>query len=176
VQRALPPGAAPEVLTWEQQNAVFLGAVDLERAMMTLVLFVVMLIAAFLIYATLNMMVAQKVKDIGILTALGGAPAAVGAIFTRCGFVIGVLGGLLGLGAGILSTIWLDAFDKWMLHTFGFELFPSEMFDLPQIPYQLESGWIALVALAALALSLLVAWRPARRAARMHPVEALSYE
>jgi lipoprotein-releasing system permease protein len=144
--------------------------------MMTLVMFVVMLIAAFLIYATLNMMVTQKVKDVGILSALGGAPAAVGAIFTRCGFVIGALGGAAGMAAGTLSAIYLDTFDKWMHDTFGFELFPREMFDLPHIPYQLEPALIVQVALAALGLSLLVAWLPARKAARMHPVQALAYE
>ncbi len=165
-----------EVLTWRGQNRVILDAVDLERAMTTVVLLAVMLIAAFLIYATLHMMVTQKIKDIGILTALGGAPAAVGSVFTQCGFVIGLLGSLSGTALGILSVIELNPINDWMTRTFGVALFDHSLFDLPEIPYQLEPMWIIKVAVLALAMSLLVAWLPARKAARMNPVKALSYE
>lgn len=168
--------AGAEVLTWEQQNVVFLDAVEHERAMMTLVLFAVMLVAAFLIYATLHMMVTQKVKDIGILSALGGAPSGVGAIFTRCGTVIGVLGCALGVVAGVLSLHWLNPVNDWLSRQFGVELFPATMFDLPQIPYVIDPGWLAGIPIAALGLTLVVSWLPARKAARMPPVKALSYE
>jgi ABC-type lipoprotein release transport system permease subunit len=169
-------GAAPEVLTWEEQNKVFLDAVEVERAMMTLVLFVVMLIAAFLIYAVLNMMVTQKVKDIGILTALGGTAGGVGGIFVCCGFVIGILGATLGAGLGVLALHYLNPVNDWLGQNVGFELFPRMMFDLPSIPYVLEPAWIAGIPTTAFLLTLLVAWLPARKAARMHPVQALSYE
>ena len=165
-----------EVLTWREQNTVILDAVDLERAMTTAVLFAVMLIAAFLIYATLHMMVTQKTKDIGILTALGGGPCEVGSVFTRCGLVIGVLGASTGVVLGVVSVIQLNPINDWMQREFGIALFDHSLFDLPAIPYRLEPGWIAQVAIAALAMSLLVAWLPARKAARLSPVKALSYE
>jgi lipoprotein-releasing system permease protein len=174
--KPLPPEAKPEVLTWEQQNAVFLDAVDAERAMMTAVMFAVMLIAAFLIYATLHMMVSQKVKDIGILTALGGSPRGVGQIFTRCGLVIGVVGTTCGAAAGIAFLRVLNPLDRWMLATFDVALFPPDLFDLQEVPYRVETAWVVGFALGALVLTLVVAWLPARKAARMHPVEALSYE
>ncbi|MGE3173588.1 MAG: ABC transporter permease [Planctomycetota bacterium] len=172
----LPPEAHPEVLTWEQQNQVFLDAVDTERSMMTVVLFAVMLIAAFLIYATLNMMVTQKVKDIGILTALGGAPRGVGQIFTRCGLVIGAVGAGAGVLLGLLTLWQLNAMNEWLFAHIGFELFPRTLFDLPKVPYRVDPEWVVGVAVFAFLLTLLVAWIPARKAARMHPVEALSYE
>lgn len=168
----LVPGGKVSVLDWEEQNDVFLGATTVERAMMKIVLFVVMLIAAFLIYATLSMMVTQKVKDIGILGALGGAPASVGSVFVFCGFVIGVTGGLIGAGAGVLTTIWLNE----ILDALHLQLFPADMFDLARLPVELDLAWVVQVTLLALALSLLVAWLPARRAARMDPVQSLSYE
>jgi lipoprotein-releasing system permease protein len=144
--------------------------------MTTAVLFAVMLIAAFLIYATLHMMVTQKTKDIGILTALGGGPGDVGSVFTRCGLVIGVLGASSGVVLGVVSVVQLNPINDWMQREFGIALFDHSLFDLPAIPYRLEPGWIAQVAVAALAMSLLVAWLPARKAARLSPVKALSYE
>ena len=172
----MPTGCKPEVLTWEQQNAVFLDAVDTERAMTTLVLFAVMLIAAFLIFATLHMMVTQKTKDIGILTALGGSQRGVGQICTRCGMVIGAFGVVGGVGLG-LATLWnLNPINDWLFESIGFELFPRTLFDLPKVPYRIETPWLVGVAAAAFVLTLFVAWVPARMAARMHPVKALSYE
>lgn len=176
VAAVLPPGARPEVVTWREQNKVYLDAVEHERAMMGAVLFAVMLIAGFLIFATLHVMVTQKTKDIGILTALGGSPRGVGAVFTRCGMVIGVVGCCSGAALGVLSLWYLNPVNDWMSATFGVELFSRALFDLPQIPYRIEAGWVLLVVAAAFALTLLVAWLPARKAAHMHPVQALAFE
>ncbi len=175
-RQVLPPGSAPEVLTWQQQNQVFLDAVEHERALMKLVLFAVMMVAAFLIHATLHMMVSTKVKDIGIVLAMGGEPRAVGAIFVLSAGVVAVLGCGIGLTAGIFSTIYLNPVNDWMLQTFGLEIFPRTLYDLPEVPWRLEPDWIAMVLGGALLLSLLAAWRPARQAARLQPVEALACE
>lgn len=173
---ALGQGTNPETLTWEQQNAVFLDAVDTERAMTTLVLLAVMLIATFLIFATLHMMVTQKTKDIGILCALGGSPRGIGQIFTRCGFVIGALGVVGGIGLGLLTLHSLNGINEWLFEQTGFELFPRTLFDLPKVPYRIEPTWTVAVAVGSFLLTLFVAWLPARKAARMQPVKALSYE
>ena len=165
-----------QVLTWEDQNSVFLGAVDQERGMMKLVLFAVMLVAAFLVYATLHMMVTQKTKDIGILSSMGATEGAIQTIFLLCGLAVSALGCTLGATFGYLSVIWLNPVNDWMFANFQTELFPRRLYNMDEVPYQLEGGWILTVILAAVILSLLVAWLPARRAARMEPVRALSYE
>ncbi len=165
-----------QVLTWEDQNRVFLGAVDQERGMMKLVLFAVMLVAAFLVYATLHMMVTQKTKDIGILSSMGATEGAIQTIFLLCGLAVSALGCTLGATFGYLSVIWLNPVNDWMFANFQTELFPRRLYNMDEVPYQLEGGWILTVILAAVILSLLVAWLPARRAARMEPVRALSYE
>jgi ABC-type lipoprotein release transport system permease subunit len=172
VRAALPPGSAPSVIDWQEQNAVFLQAVAHERSMMLVVLFVVMLIAAFLIYATQHMLVMQKIKDIGILCAVGGTPGGIGTIFLLSGFVIGTLGGAAGAGTGAATALWMNA----ALDLFGIEVFPKSMYDLQQIPYRINPEWIAIVFGVAVLLSLLVAWLPARRAARLQPIEALAHE
>jgi lipoprotein-releasing system permease protein len=177
VQKVLPAGSKPcLVVDWEQQNEVFLSAVAHEQGMMQFVLFVVMLVAAFVIYATLHMMVTQKIKDIGILAALGGSPSAIGAVFLLGGVTVGTLGTVLGIGIGIVSAIYLNDANDWFYATFELELFPRRLFDLPRVPCDLSPSWIAKVGIGALLLALVVAWLPARKAARLHPVTALSHE
>lgn len=163
-----------QVLSWEEQNAELLTAVDQERRMTMVCVFVVMLVAAFLIYATLHMTVTQKVHDIGILTALGATPGGVQAIFLLSGLVIAVVGCLLGAASGIAFTVNLNEINAFTRARFGFEFFPSNIYALDHIPYQLDPAWVAQVAGSALVLALVVAWLPARRAARLDPVQALA--
>lgn len=170
--RALLPAAHPSVLTWEQQNQVFLDAVAFERAMMKIVLGVVVLIAAFLVYATVSMLVTQKVKDIGVLCALGGAPAPVGGTFVLCGLVLGLVGSTLGAGLGVVCTLRLNE----ILGALGIQLFPPSMFDLERVPVQLDIPWVVQVSCGALLIALLSAWLPARQASRLDPVQALAHE
>jgi len=177
VQKVLPVGSAPcSVLDWERQNPVFLSAVAHEQSMMQFVLFVVMMVAAFVIYATLHMMVVQKWKDVGILAALGGTPRGIGAVFLLCGFVVAVVGAALGSAAGALSVHYLNDFNDWLFATFHVELFPRALFDLQRVPVRLETSWMVQVAIGSLLLALVVAFLPARKASRMNPVKALSYE
>ncbi len=177
VQAQLPPGSRPcSVLDWQQQNTVFLSAVATEQAMMQFVLFVVMLVAAFVIYAVLHMMVVQKWKDIGILAALGGTPRSIGAVFLLCGLVVAGLGAGLGTALGVLSALHLNDANDWLFAHTGLELFPRSLFDLQRVPVRLETAWLLQVAAGAILLALLVALLPARQAARMNPVQALSHE
>ncbi len=176
-QAVLRPGSAPcLVADWEEQNQVFLSAVAHEQGMMQFVLFVVMLVAAFVIYATLHMMVVQKVRDIGILAAIGGSPRGIGAVFLLGGLTVAVVGTLLGVGTGVLSALALNDVNDWLHAQTGLELFPRRLFDLREVPCRLAPSWIATVAIGAVVLALVVAFIPSRKAARMHPVEALSHE
>jgi len=97
-------------------------------------------------------------------------------VFVTCGAVVGALGTLLGNAAGLLSVRWLNPVNDWLFEHWQLELFPRRLFDLERVPCRLESEWIVQVAVGALALALLVAFVPARRAARMNPVKALAYE
>lgn len=177
VQALLGPGAAPcACYDWEEQNVVFLSAVAHEQGMMQFVLFVVMLVAAFVIYATLHMMVTQKVRDIGILAALGGSPRSIGGVFLFGGLAVALFGTALGVGIGLLSAVYLNAANDWLFAHTGLELFPRTLFDLKEVPCDLQPSWIAIVAIGAIVLSLVVAYLPSRQAARLHPVAALAHE
>ncbi|MBI5850790.1 MAG: ABC transporter permease [Planctomycetes bacterium] len=168
--------AGARVLTWEEQNRVYLGAVGQERAMMKLVLFAVMLVAASLVYGTQHMTVMQKIKDIGILSSMGASPRGVQQVFLLAGLVVGLLGCGLGVAGGLLSVHWLNDVNDWSRRQLGIELFPTELYALDRVPYAIEPVWVAQVAFAALCVAFLAAWFPSRRAARMDPVLALAYE
>lgn len=181
LQRALDLELEPlplriRVQTWAEANAAQLGSVEHQRSLMKLVLFVIMVVAAFLMYATLSMMVTEKTHDIGILTAMGASPAGVMVLFTACGFAIAVVGVMLGILVGCISSIYLDAFNHWMSSTFGIDLFPVRIYNLRHVPYDLDPQWIGIVSLVALAVGALVASVPAWRAARHDPLESLRTE
>lgn len=176
-QATLPAGSKPcSVLTWQEQNSVYLRAVAQEHVMMQLVLMIVMLVSAFVIYATLHMMVVQKIKDIGILAAIGGAPRSIGSVFLLTGTIVGVTGSLLGVLAGYLSSIWLNPVNDWLHANFNIEIFPRHLFDLQGVPCHLEPSWVVTVAVGAVILAIVVALIPARKASRMNPVTALAFE
>ncbi len=163
-----------KVLTWEEQNSTFLAAVDQERGMMKLILFAVMLVSAFLIYATLQMMVTHKIKDIGIITSMGAGQSGVLHIFLLTGIIIAVIGCTLGVSLGCLSAIYLNDANDFTKANLGFELFPTKIYSMDVIPYRLELTWIIQVVVGALITTLFSAWLPARKAARMEPVKALA--
>ena len=181
-------GDEGRILTWEEQNALYLSVVDQERGLMKLVLFAVILVSVFLIYATMHMMVTQKTKDIGILSSMGATRAGIRNIFLFCALIIATVGCLGGAAIGWLTAIFLDAIDRWVSSTTGtladwlgiegggIELFPRQLYALDEIPTQVEPSWVLQVSLGAFLMTLLAAWFPARRAASFEPVRALGYE
>ncbi len=140
---------------------------------MKMVLFVIMVVAAFLMYATLSMMVTEKTHDIGILTALGGSTWGVSSVFLACGLAITSIGSILGVITGCLSSIYLDNFNQFLKQSFEIDLFPTRIYNLKQVPYSLDPLWIMTVAGTAMGVGLVVSGLPAWRAARHDPLQSL---
>ena len=161
-------GSAYEVKTWMELNQTLFDALRLEKMTMSVILTLIVLVAAVNIVSTLIMMVIEKTRDIGILKAIGASSGSVRSIFVWQGVVIGVVGTALGLaGAWILV---------WLLETYQFIRLPSTIYYLDHLPVRIEwSDW-SLTACAAMLISLLATVYPARQAARLSPVEALRYE
>ncbi|MFQ5504737.1 MAG: ABC transporter permease, partial [Planctomycetota bacterium] len=101
-------GMRGRVYTWEERQVRFLTAVDVERGMMKLVLIVLMVVATFLIFATLSMMVTEKTRDVGILSSLGATRRGILAIFLFCGLAISTIGTAIGTVLGLLSLFYLN--------------------------------------------------------------------
>lgn len=181
IDRALRPLFPGRLLdhfayTWQELNEGILSAVDHQRSLMKLVLFVIMVVAAFLMFATLSMMVTEKTHDIGILTAMGATRRGVMQVFLSCGLAIVLLGSILGIATGCFSALYLDEFNRWLRASFDIDLFPPNIYNLKRVPHDLDPLWITQVAGMALGLGLLVSGLPAWRAARHDPLESLRNE
>jgi lipoprotein-releasing system permease protein len=161
------------VETWRQKNALFLASVAHQRGLLQIVLIVIMVVAAFLMLATLSMMVTEKVADIGILTALGGTPGGVAMVFLSCGAVITLCGIALGTAGGVITAIYLEEVRQALRWLTGIDLFPVEVYNLDRVPCAIDPWWLLQVAAMALVTGLVVSTVPAWRAARHDPLVSL---
>lgn len=163
-------------LTWRDRNANFLQNVEHQKFLMRLMLFVLVIVAGFLIFATLSMMVVEKIRDIGIVSALGGTRTGVLVIFAFSGLAIAVIGSSLGVLTAMWTCAHLNDFNVWLEKSFDIHLFRTSVYGLKEVPHVIEWLWVGTVCLVTLGLSCLSAIIPGFRAARMDPVKALRHE
>jgi lipoprotein-releasing system permease protein len=173
--RALVPREF-EIFDWTVDHATYFRAVRIEKTMMSLILLLIVAVAAFNIVAMLVMVVTDKRTDIAILRTFGAAPARVMGIFVTQGLVIGWLGVLLGIGLGVLIALNVDVIVPALEHTFNFQFMNSEVYYTTNIPADLKWPNVAWIGAAALLLTGCATLYPALRAARTAPAEALRYE
>lgn len=162
-----------EVLGWKHGDSQFFQAVQMERNVMFLILMLIILIASFNIISGLVMLVKDKTKDIAILKTLGASRFSVMRVFLFIGSSIGVVGTGLGVLLGLFITLHLDEVLKILQALTGQTIFDPEVYYLTHLPYQIHTGEVVTIALTAIALSVLAALYPSRRAARLDPVVAL---
>jgi lipoprotein-releasing system permease protein len=165
-----------EVHTWEEFRQTLLGAIENERALMGLMLGLVLLVAGFTVFAILSMMVTEKRRDIGVLTALGATPGGVMSTFMMIAFWDALIGASLGAIAGTWAAIEIDSIEQWLSSTFGLEIFNRDVYLFDTIPSVVEPIAVGAFVLAAFVCALLFAAWPAWRAARLDPLDALRYE
>ena len=165
-----------DVIDWTQDNATYFRAVRMEKTMMSIILLLIVAVAAFNIVAMLVMVVTDKRTDIAILRTLGTSPRRVMGVFITQGLVIGWAGVALGIVLGLVIAFHVDTIVPFLQHTFGFQVMDSEVFLDPTIPSHVRWPNIATVGIASLALTAFATVYPALRAARTAPAEALRYE
>lgn len=161
------------VQTWREKNAMFLASVAHQRGLLQIVLIVIMVVAAFLMLATLSMMVTEKVGDIGILTAMGGTPRGVTMVFLACGLVITAVGVVVGITGGIVTGVYLEEIRQALRWATGIDLFPIDVYNLDRVPCSIEPLWLLQVAAMAFGTGAIVSALPALRAARHDPLVSL---
>ena len=174
LQPKMPAGAT--VTDWTRSNAAFFHAVEVEKRVMFIILALIILVAAINIVSTLAVAVADRQADIAILRTMGAAPGSIVRIFMVQGMVIGVLGTLAGLVAGVLTALNIDVIVPAIENAFRFKIFAKDVYLIPDLPSDLQGGDVAAVVLMALVLSFLATIYPSWRAARVNPAEALRYE
>lgn len=174
LHKLLGPGFS--VRSWMDLNRTFFSALKVEKTVMTILLSLITLVAAFNIVSTLTMIIMEKTKDIGILRALGATQGAIRSIFLIQGFVVGAFGIMIGAASGLVLAFHLNQVSDFLERNFGISVFPSDIYYFDQIPTQINSSDVFVITALALLLSLLAGLYPADRAARLDPVQALRYE
>lgn len=173
VARALGVGPARD---WTVEHAAYFRAIRLEKTMMTVILLLIVSVAAFNIVASLVMVVAEKRNDIAILRTMGLSRGSVVATFVVQGTVIGWIGTAAGVALGVVLAYYAGDITPALEHWFGFQIFDADVYYITRLPSELRGADVALVAGTALALTQLATIYPARRAAATEPAEALRYE
>jgi lipoprotein-releasing system permease protein len=169
-------GGAFEVSDWSIENASYFRAIRIEKTMMSLILLLIVAVAAFNIVAALVMVVNEKRTDIAILRTVGIAPRAVVGIFMTQGVIIGWFGALLGLVLGLTLALNVDIIVPFLERLFGARVFDPTVFVISQVPSQVQWPQVTAITVTALVLTVLATIYPALRGAATEPAEALRYE
>ncbi|MCH2066321.1 lipoprotein-releasing ABC transporter permease subunit [Shimia sp.] len=164
------------VWTWKQASGGFLNALEVEDNVMFVILSILVLIATMNIVSGLIMLVKNKGRDIGILRTMGLTEGSVLRVFFICGAFTGVLGTVFGVVLGCLFALYIDPIFSFVNVLLGGEAWDPSIRGIYRLPAKLEFGDVMSAMSLSLGLAFVVTIFPARRAARMNPVEALRYE
>ncbi len=161
---------------WKEFYPGFFQALRTERTMMFVLLSFIMVVAGFIIVATLIMMIMEKSRDISILKTMGCDDDAILRIFAIQGFLIGAVGLALGLGMGLVITVNLDVIQQVVEGLLGIDVLPANVYQLAGLPYDVDPGELAIISAIAMTLSVGATLLPSWQAARLDPAEGLRYE
>jgi lipoprotein-releasing system permease protein len=173
---AIAGGGGVLVSDWTRRHINFFRSIQITKSILFVILLMVVGVAAFNIVSTLVMVVKDKQSDIAILRTVGATPGDILRVFMTQGTIIGVLGTLAGVIAGILLSLNLEGIVQFMEATFGIKFLAADVYFISDLPADLRIKDVVQISSIALALALLSTLYPAWRGARTSPAEALRYE
>ncbi|HIC80677.1 MAG TPA: FtsX-like permease family protein, partial [Kiloniellaceae bacterium] len=174
LQQTLGPGF--RTVDWQQTNASFFNAIQVERNVMALILSLITIVAALNVISGQTMVVKDKGRDIAILRTMGATRGMILRIFLLSGASTGVIGTVTGFALGLAFAANIETLREGLQNLTGRTIFDPEIYFLSRLPAVVDPAEVVVVVIFALALSFLAPLYPAWRAARLDPVEALRYE
>ena len=161
---------------WTRSHANFFKAIDIEKRVMFVILFLIVAVAAFNIVSTLVMVVTDKQSDIAILRTLGASPKSIMQIFMVQGSLIGIFGTLIGVVVGVLLAKNIDVVVPAIEKAFGVAFLDKSVYYISELPSELIWRDVGMIALVSFVLTLLATIYPSWSASRIKPADALRYE
>jgi lipoprotein-releasing system permease protein len=164
------------IYTWQDKQGPLLAAVQMETAILNVLLFLIIAVAGFGILAIFLMIVVEKTRDIGILKSLGASGQGIMGIFLAYGFSLGLVGSGGGLVLGLLFVKYINQIADLLGKIMGREIFSPDIYYFYKIPTIVDPVTIGWIVAGAVGIAVLASVLPALRAALLRPVEALRYE
>ena len=164
------------VSTWQDKQGALLAAVQMETAVLNVLLFLIIAVAGFGILAIFYMIVVEKTRDIGILKSLGASDRGVMRIFLSYGLTLGMVGAGAGVVGGLLFVQYINEIANLLGHITGQPVFDPSVYYFSKIPAIVHPNTVMLIAFGAMKIAVMASLLPARRASKMNPVEALRWE
>ncbi|MES2130126.1 MAG: lipoprotein-releasing ABC transporter permease subunit [Pseudomonadota bacterium] len=161
---------------WSQLNANWFAAVQTEKKMMFIILTLIIAVAAFNLVSTLVMTVTDKQADIAILRTLGSSPASIRKIFVIQGALVGIMGTVLGVSAGVLVALNVDVIVPFIEHLLGVQFLSKDIYLISAVPSDLRWSDVWSIGGVAIVLAFVATLYPSHAASRVKPAEALRYE
>jgi lipoprotein-releasing system permease protein len=174
--RAAFPSQMYIVSTWRDKQGALLAAVQMETAVLNVLLFMIIAVAGFGILAIFLMIVVEKTRDIGILKSLGATGSGIMSIFLAYGLSLGIVGAGVGVALGLAFVVYINEIADVLGRLTGRPVFDPSIYYFHEIPTIIDPLTVVLVAAGAMLIAVLASILPAWRAASLHPVEALRYE
>ena len=161
---------------WSRQNRNWFAAVQVEKRMMGIILFLIVLVGAFGLVSSLVMTVNSKRSDIAILRTQGASQGSIMKIFMIQGMFIGFVGVAIGVGLGLLIAFNVESIVNTIEAMFNVQFLPKDIYLISNMPSEPRADDIVPIAVFSFLLSLAATIYPSWRAARIQPAEALRYE
>ena len=164
------------VYSWSDVNKSFFSALKVERNVMFIILTLIVVVAAFNIISGLTILIKNKTKEIAILKTLGLSNSSIKKSFFLTGFTIGLFATVVGVLFGVIFSMNIEKIRIFLSDTLNFEIFPSDVYFLDQLPSEINTYSIFIIFIFSLTISALASYLPARTIYKIKTFKALRYD
>ena len=164
------------IYTWSDLNKSLFSALKVERNVMFIILSLIIVVAAFNIISGLTILIKNKTKEIAILKTLGFSNQSIKKTFFLTGLTIGFFATLSGIILGILFSVNIEKIRILLSKVFNLEIFPSDIYFLEELPYEINLYSIIIIFFISLLISAIASYLPAKKISKMNTFRALRYE